>query len=256
MSSTPGRSNLSLNLRGPSVNFFGSQDLYGERNWLRAQNYVIEELDLTPTVTGNFAPGTQAVVEYDKRGDLGGHQELIWTRSQLTGGVNARYNDFEAPAAMEHIDIWYGNRILHTVYGEQIFYEQMEEDNDTELLSKAKRQHGLLTQAERVLLNSSAGATPVVNKLDLRLPWYLFLYSVIVNLFYAFQIIFFAVLPLSFVIWCTAWTAVVHFISFTIISSVYSIVRISFVSTQIALLLSHLLPLFSCDFYSPPTFIC
>lgn len=172
MASTPGRSNLSLNLRGPSVNFFGSQDLFAERNWLRSQNYVIEEFDLTPTVSGNFNPGTQTVVEQDKRADLGGHQELIWTRTQLTGGTNARYNDWEAAFALEHLDVWYGNRILHSVYGEQIFFEQLEEDNDQDLVAKAKRQHGLLTQAERVALNTAAGATPVVNKLDLRLPWY------------------------------------------------------------------------------------
>src|SRR5687767_13501584 len=118
MSSTTGRSNLSLSLRGPSVNFFGPNDLFLERNWNRPLNYVIEEHDLTPTQTGTFTPGTDTTIECDKRGDLGGHEELVWTRAVFATSTNARACDWEAPFSVDYVEYTYGNKQLHKVFGE------------------------------------------------------------------------------------------------------------------------------------------
>jgi hypothetical protein len=129
MSATKGRENLSLQERGPDVNFFGAADLYGRRKWVQSKNTIREQFDLSPQGSvGDY--GSMTTIELDKRGDLLGKIELRVTRgaATLAASSSAAFNDWEATSSIDVIRFFYSNKLVHEIYGDELHLRQITQD--------------------------------------------------------------------------------------------------------------------------------
>jgi hypothetical protein len=171
MSTDTGRSNLNKNHGAISSNWFGTDDPFLPRNWVKCINYIPEEFYITPSSSANaYSYDSETTIEIDKRGDALGAIELIWERNKCAGGVNQRFVDWEAPFSIDNITFEYGNRIFYKIFGDKLYLDTLKA-NDHDLSCKAKLQHGFLDAATRTALNDNANVTKVRNCLDLRVPW-------------------------------------------------------------------------------------
>jgi hypothetical protein len=163
-----GRPNLSTSGRGPSVNFFGNDGPFDERAWVKVKNYIPEEFDLSPSGTTVFNYGQTTIIEVDKRADLWGKTELVFTRAALgAGGTNPRFVDWEGPLHIANVRFMYSTKMFHEVFGEQILWEQFQEDDEATLNGKAALQNGFTSVAERITKAASSAQLTV----NLRVPW-------------------------------------------------------------------------------------
>jgi hypothetical protein len=147
-----GRSNLSLQGRGPDVNWFKTPiNHFAPRAWGTGINHIVEFFDLSPTNNAaTYAYGNMITFEVDKRVDQWGKAELIMTRAADTSSATAlAFNDYEAHSSVDYVDYKYNNKIFHRSYGEELLKDLLQERDSIEREVQAKLAYGNLTQAQR-----------------------------------------------------------------------------------------------------------
>jgi hypothetical protein len=158
-----GRSNLSKNERGISQNFFGQYDPMKERDWVRSQNTIREQFDITPTST-THTRGGQTTINIDKRGDKVGRMVLMFDRAIVTNGLPA---DWEGATSIDVIRFKYQNKMFHEIYGEELVDKIKLEMTREERSNAAPLCNGLLSPSEKA--TSAAQAQTIW--VDLMVPW-------------------------------------------------------------------------------------
>jgi len=150
--------------------------MFAPRKWNTQVNNVEENINFTTTTPTYGYNGTEMVIELDKRATYLGRMELIWQRGVLTvstPGTYARFNDWECYSSIDRIEFDYMNKIVHTVRGEQLYWEMIRTRDPLYVSDMAYLGRGFLSESARNnLATGPEAANPGIWVVaDLLVPW-------------------------------------------------------------------------------------